>query len=445
MNKLVINKKFFEKLDNENNKKVLKIYGYYSKEDFIQQVINELNTEYNFLRVEGYEFLTEEEEKEYFEYNGYIKGKYDDYDLVTVSFTTIVGKSGNVFLNQQVVPMITAKINKNKDFLINERIKRICLLTTHKSKIMDPSKNKVDENSAMQMSIKFANTIGFEFIEFFPIEGINIKSNYKSIEEIVEHSEYLKSLKLTNSQFEQIKIIDDIVYARFEKEPVGQEPKFFALKVYAIIALNTEYAIILDETLNQTEDVTIKVLNEYLKYVSNSEIKAKISKAKEYYLEDEVIEVDDDVSPTEIMIGESDEYKLVPETRYDSRGKKIYITRRRYKIESFENHNYYCACHDEKHYYFTSSATHKQYVEGHHMIPMENQHQYWKESKTNLDCAINIVPLCPHCHNKIHKAIPNEKIEIITNIFYKYKKELTKLDRNITLQSFASLYNVYFV
>ena len=77
------------------------------------------------------------------------------------------------------------------------------------------------------------------------------------------------------------------------------------------------------------------------------------------------------------------------------------------------------------------------------MIPMEFQEQYWTDKKRNLDCTINLIPLCPHCHRKIHKAVKGERIQIITSIFTKYQKQLETVDNNLTLEKFAELYNVY--
>ena len=46
---LKINKEFFESLNNEENTKILKIYGYNSPDSLLKSVIERLNFEYNFL------------------------------------------------------------------------------------------------------------------------------------------------------------------------------------------------------------------------------------------------------------------------------------------------------------------------------------------------------------------------------------------------------------
>ena len=441
MSKLVISNEFFRKLDAEDNKRILRIYGYNSKEEFLKACIRTLNENYNFLNIDGWEFLTSEEKRVYNMYNGYIRGEFKDYDLITVSFTTIIGKSGNVFFNQQVVPMITSKLQDDIDFLLNPRIKKICLLTTHKSKKMAPEANVADEDSLIQVSINFANTIGFEFLEVFPMKGIDINGRYRDVLEIIEHTRYLQRTKPRNSQYLQVYIENNTIFGSFENTPKGQEAKFFALKMYAIAFLNIDFKINILKALDQTRDYTIEVLSKFIDYVQT--IDPAKRKLNEFIMDMDLDSIETSEERLEENISEIPEYKIPPQTTFNSKGKKVYITKKKYKEKSMEVHHYLCACNDEKHFYFTSSATGKNYLEGHHMIPMENQAQYWKEKEINLDCTLNIIPLCPHCHGKIHKAIPAEKIEIISLIYNRYKEALTEIDHDLNLSKFAALYNVY--
>jgi hypothetical protein len=380
-------------------------------------------------------------------YNGYVEGTFDNYDLVTVSFTTIIGKEGNVFLNQQLMPMVTSMLIKNKNFLIDDRVKKICILTTHKSTKMNPEENKTERDSSIQMSVKFANMLGFEFIEIFPIKNLNINGRYRDISEIIENTRLIQKRKKDNFQYEQVKLKDGKIIASFGKKPKGQEQKFFAMKMMAIAHLTKGNDIDISQALIETSDRTIQVLNEYIDYL-------KTIKPQNYSIFKDVLETDFNIEEIEeleeiedielpITIAHNLEHKTRPVTAYNQYGKKIYKTQKIFKIKSFKIHYYQCACHDEKHFYFISNASKKNYVEGHHLIPMEYQHQYWSELKRNLDCTINIVPLCPNCHSKIHKATSRGKLEIISELYQKYKKQLLTIDPDMTLEKFASLYNVY--
>ncbi|MGL4999965.1 MAG: HNH endonuclease [Cetobacterium sp.] len=45
-----------------------------------------------------------------------------------------------------------------------------------------------------------------------------------------------------------------------------------------------------------------------------------------------------------------------------------------------------------------SGTTNKQYMEAHHLIPMNAQDSF----KNSLDVLGNVVSLCPNCHRMIH-------------------------------------------
>lgn len=447
---LKINRKFFDSLNNDNPKKVLRIYGFNNPNDFISDIIKRLNEQYEFLNIKSLDFLTKEEEREYHMYNGYISGNFLEYDLITVSFTTLKGKEGNVFLSQQIMPMITSKLQKDKKFLVNDRIKKICLLTTHKSNRLTPDTNEISDTgmSNIQMSIKYINTMGFDVIDVIHIKNLNTQSRYYSVNELIDHTDYIQSKNQANSQFKQIVKNDDIYNARFESTPKGQEQKFFALKLYAIIILLKGQNINISVALKQTTDITLRVMFGFIKYLKTTDITLysifRVSADEEEKEAEilEIIEIKEKIKKRTIQ-KDLPCYQQEPIIGYNKNGRMIFKTQRTFKKESFDIYGYKCACDNESHLYFKSESTKKPYIEGHHMIPMEYQEQYWKDKKRNLDCTINLIPLCPHCHRKIHKAVKMERLEIITEIFNKHKKLLQKIDSDLTLEKFAELYNVY--
>jgi hypothetical protein len=452
-NTLKIHKKFFESLSEENSKKILRVYGFDSPESFIKNVISDLNNRYDFLNITDYSFLNTKEEKEYHRYNGYIEGYFVDYDLITVSFTTIHGKEGNVFLSQQIMPMITSKLKKKdgKKFLIDDRIKKICILTTHKSSKFTADANEISDTgiSNIQMSIKYINTIGFDVIDFIHIKNLNTHSRYNSVDELIDHTNYLQNKRPPNSQFKQITKKDDTYFAEFESTPVGQEPKFFALKLYAVITLQKGQNVDISKALKQTNDITLRVMHGFVEFLKSTDLTPYSIFRVSVDDEEREVEIIEIIKTKDKLRREKDKkagipcYEQEPIFDYNKKGKMVFKTQRVFKKESFNVHGYKCACDDEKHLYFVSDSTKQLYVEGHHMIPMEFQEQYWTDKKRNLDCTINLIPLCPHCHRKIHKAVKGERIQIITNIFTKYQTQLKTVDNNLTLEKFAELYNVY--
>lgn len=446
MQKLKINKKFFDSLNEPDILKLFRIYDYSDQDSFLNDVIKKLNDEYNFLSIEGYEFFSDSENSLYHMYNGYVSGEINGLKEVIVSFTTLYGKSGNVWFNQQIMPMVTSKLEENKNFLIDDKIKKICLLTTHKSKLMTKETNEIKWDSNIQMTVNFANNLGFEFIEVFPIKNLNIAGRYNTVEEIIEHTNFLQASKLMNSQFKQLKIENGIVIGSFEKEPQGQEQKAFALKLLAVTHLLRGKNIDISIALKQTSDNTIKILSDYIKYIKtiDSALYPILNISSESEELTETTELDEGQEEVEVMdVTNLPEFKIPVKTVYNSKGKKIFTTQKKYKVQSMESHGYLCGCDSEDHLYFIANSTKQNFVEGHHMIPMEYQHQYWNEKKINLDCPQNITPLCPHCHSKIHNAIPKQKSDVIFELFSKYKDSLKQIDPELDFSKFASFYHIY--
>ena len=73
----------------------------------------------------------------------------------------------------------------------------------------------------------------------------------------------------------------------------------------------------------------------------------------------------------------------------------------------------YCCEHDAKHKTFTSAATGKPYMEGHHLIPMK----YQSEFNVGIDVYANIISLCPICHRLLHYGARTEKDCTLTEIY----------------------------
>jgi hypothetical protein len=459
MQKLLLSQKFLESLEyDEKVIKTLRIYGYFSKSQFIDALMELLNNQYDFLNISTVDEYPSDMGKDYHMYNGYVVGDIEPYKEINVSFTVMKdGKLGNVFITQQIIPMITSKLENNKMFLLDEKIKNICLLTTHLSSQPTPDANQLNGfNNTGSMVIKILNTLNIDVQEFFPLINSNTNATYNSLSEFLDHIGYINSSKPSNVQYDHVRIADDnIVEVSFDpNEKVhGQTIKFVLLKALAAIHLSGENLVRLTNMIERTKNESetgkpaqnILVVDNYAKYV----FKNKLIKDKTDIFDDDSssIEAKERVpSEEDIDYSEPDdlpEYLKKPVFTFNNNGKKVYKTFKEKKVKSFAIHSYYCSCHSEEHYYFTSHSTKKRYVEGHHMIPMEYQNEYWNHNRINLDATINIVPLCPHCHQKIHKAVKFQRLDVIKKLFEKYESNLKILDPSIDLEKFASFYNVY--
>lgn len=97
--------------------------------------------------------------------------------------------------------------------------------------------------------------------------------------------------------------------------------------------------------------------------------------------------------------------------------------------------NYLCE-HNHEHTTFTNKATNHNYVEAHHLIPMQLQGRFFY----SLDIEANIVALCPVCHRMIHHATNKEKKDIITQLYNERIERLKKCNIYIELNDLLNFY-----
>lgn len=92
---------------------------------------------------------------------------------------------------------------------------------------------------------------------------------------------------------------------------------------------------------------------------------------------------------------------------------------------------------DSNHKTFISPKTNKNYVEAHHLIPME----YYDDFKNCIDVEANIVALCPNCHREVHfSSIKNKEKLLKTLMTDQRKKLLTDKGIPVTEKELLSLY-----
>lgn len=111
--------------------------------------------------------------------------------------------------------------------------------------------------------------------------------------------------------------------------------------------------------------------------------------------------------------------------RDPSRGKNA-IVRAKYECELDLNHKF-----------FISNVTGENYVEAHHLIPMEYSELF---NGINIDVEENIVSLCIVCHKKLHHGNLDDKIIILKKLFDDRYNELKNKGVNITFEELIKLY-----
>ena len=80
--------------------------------------------------------------------------------------------------------------------------------------------------------------------------------------------------------------------------------------------------------------------------------------------------------------------------------------------QAMEYADYKCE-YGPDHQTFIAESNMRPYMEGHHALPMHLQPKF----DYSLDIYANIICLCPICHRRIHFALKEEKITMLTAIF----------------------------
>ncbi len=459
MSILHISKHFFDKLSEENESSILRIYGYNDSTEFIQGIISFLNSKYKFLQIDSYEFLSNDEEKIYKTYNGYVDGTLGDYEEFLVSFSDIYAKEGNTIISQQLMPVLKEKIFNDCSYLLNPKIKRVFLLTSHKSSNMKKQANKLNENSSLQFLINCLTTLGFDVYDFIPIINLKLGEHFVDIDSFINNINAITSRKSKNNQFKQIVRQGSTIIGRFEKHPKGQEEKYFALRYLTAIMLNKDYKYDLTSALNKANNSSmIKMLDKFAKYINANKYNAPfftydsnncclpIIIVKNSNLIDELYDLEDDIVDDSVPTYDNDAdisaaNNRDPILRKGSNENHRYETDKRLAKTAIQKANYTCELDNfdkKSHATFISKSGH-QYLEAHHLIPMKFQKD---EKHKNLDRLENIVPLCPTCHRAIHNGSDIVKKKYLKQIF---NKRISLLKQSGLFEgTFEEFYNKYY-
>lgn len=113
------------------------------------------------------------------------------------------------------------------------------------------------------------------------------------------------------------------------------------------------------------------------------------------------------------------------------------LPKRNLKILSNAIHHSGFLCEvDNLHPTFISEVTGKNYVEGHHLIPLSKQ----KDFSNSLDTESNIVVLCAVCHKIFHHGKKEIKEKLIELIYNKRKLRLENSGIGIELEKLKKYY-----
>lgn len=175
--------------------------------------------------------------------------------------------------------------------------------------------------------------------------------------------------------------------------------------------------------------VALNHFKKYIEYYYDSELQTELFKEEQEF-ENYLIGNPADVSRVDI----EDKPKDKPKHRL-VKNKKVWSRNPKYAVEAVVDADYLCEF-DNQHQHFISKFNGENYVEAHHLIPMQYQDQF----ENSLDIHANIVSICLVCHKKIHYGRFEDKKEILHKLFNSRKARLIKGGIDIEI---SQLYTYY--
>jgi 5-methylcytosine-specific restriction enzyme A len=173
----------------------------------------------------------------------------------------------------------------------------------------------------------------------------------------------------------------------------------------------------------------LKHFKKYIEYSYDSELQAELFKEEQ--------EFDKYLTGSPLDVGrDTIEDKPKDKPKYRSvNNKKVWSRNPKTASEAVADADYLCEC-DNQHKHFISKFNGKNYIEAHHLIPM----QYQELFDCSLDIHANIVSICLVCHKKIHYGLFEDKKELLDKLFLSRRERLIKSGINISLDEIYSYY-----
>lgn len=187
-------------------------------------------------------------------------------------------------------------------------------------------------------------------------------------------------------------------------------------KVMQVKNMNSLFYVNLEDSLNNLLERKFQLKEMVKKGVENNEkdYQVKIEECRKI----SIVGVEE--SKGTYIVGNSEKFKRDPR-----RGRN-----------AIENADYKCEI-EETHQFFISNKTGFNYVEAHHLIPIEYTPIF---EGINIDVEENIVSLCPICHRKLHHAMIRDKLDMLKVLYETRKQGLKRKGIDITYEELIIFY-----
>lgn len=430
---LFIKESFFKTI--KDNIQIIHDQGYNTPDEFLSSIIEKLNDEYDFFEIKSYEICNEDETcSQYGQYGAFVDGDNLPYEKVVIFFTPINSKIGDVIIEQSCMPTICRQMQYDLNFLLDNKYKKIAVLT---SKINQTNTAPIIYNK-LQMDVNSLNTLNIDVIPFFQIKNLSTDIKFSSLDEYLDMSIHLQERIKANSQFQYLTVENNVLYGNCETNHIkGEFIKSFCFRfLTAMFSGKNSYTYSIEAIKKQLTKLGNQFLNlsNFIEYINSHAVFTYDEIIEQ--VESDIVVMDDDIDETYI-----DDIFREPIKVIDKTGRKRFKVQKRIKDIVLEEAKYLCNCHDDMHVYF-ESISRNNYLEGHHLIPMNRQEEYYISKKINLDNKYNLIPLCPNCHSQIHFGSRSARLKILAKLFCINEKGLKKLNQDITIQLLASYYNI---
>lgn len=153
--------------------------------------------------------------------------------------------------------------------------------------------------------------------------------------------------------------------------------------------------------------------------ITSKQVIDYINSQKIYYLDDNLADAELQENIANINSIEPEHIPQPIKSPREKNGGKIYPRNLAYAKRALEEADFSCEV-DITHKTFISKATNKQYMEAHHLVPL----QFQEEFLYSLDIPANIVSVCPNCHRKLHFGFIEDKKEVLKKLFERKNDKL---------------------
>ncbi|TFH63501.1 hypothetical protein [Peribacillus frigoritolerans] len=194
------------------------------------------------------------------------------------------------------------------------------------------------------------------------------------------------------------------------------------------ILINPEF-IMKNKKGNRMYSSALNYFKKYIEYYNDKELQEELLKEEmefEKYLKR---------NPADVSRGNLGDKPEEKPTYKTVNNQKVWSRNPRYASNAVADAEYLCEF-DNQHNHFISKFNQRNYVEAHHLIPMQYQEQF----DCSLDIHANIVSICLVCHKKIHYGLFEDKKEILDKLF---SSRIERLKASGILIGVSDLYKYY--